>query len=225
MPSKPPSSKPFTSLVDGPTLTMPTLNPLTLNHDVAVDRQAAEELGQLLSEREARGVSRATPTEFRNEERREIRRQIADLLNLDARDVPAQRPAAQINYAGDAIWISLDSFGGEIWSGSPGLYVHRALRSAASFVLLRSGGSSVGFACEGGPGTYLFAARVETRQRTIRAYAIENTDPRGAQDLQVAGDKALMLVDFPRGGRVGVLYSCGGQHPVKIFGVEVYRVR
>ena len=86
-------------------------------------------------------------------------------------------------------------------------------------------GSSVGFACEGGPGTYLFAARVETRQRTIRTYAIENTDHRGAQDLQVAGDKVLMLVDFPKGGRVGVLFSCGGQHPVKVFGVEVYRVR
>lgn len=225
MPSKPPRPKSFTSIVDGPTLTMPTLNPLTLNHDVDIDRQAAGEIGQILSELEARGVSRATPTEFRDEERREIRRQLADLLNLDVKQIPAQRPTARINYPGDAIWISLDSFGGEVWSGSEGLYVHRALRSAASFTLLRRAGSSVGFACEGGPGTYLFAARVETRQRTIRTYAIENTDHRGAQDLQVAGDKVLMLVDFPKGGRVGVLFSCGGQHPVKVFGVEVYRVR
>ncbi len=225
MPSKPPSHKPFTSMIDGPTLTMPTLNPINLNRDVEVSAVAEAALGKRLAEFEARSVSRATKTEFREEERREFRRHVAEALNLDASKIPLPRPTAKINYPGDSIWISLDSFGGEVWSGSEGCFVHRASRSGASFIQLQRVGASAGFGCEGAKGTYLFVARVDTRQRTLRASLLENADLRVTQDLQIIGDKALLLAELGVGGRLTVSYACDGSHPVRIFGVEAYRVQ
>lgn len=225
MPSKPPSQPSFAGMIDGPTLTMPTLNPLSLNRDVEVSAVAEAALARRLAEFEARSVSRATKTEFREEERREFRRHVADILNLEESTIPLPRPTAKINYPGDSIWISLDSFGGEVWTGSEGTHVHRAPRSGASFILLQRVGASAGFGCEGASGTYLFVARVETRQRTLRASVLENADLRMTQDLQIIGDKVLLLAELGVGGRLTVSYSCEGSHPVRIFGVEAYRVR
>jgi len=231
MSSKPPihthklPHKPFASMIDGPTLTVPTLNPLRLNREVELRAEEIEKLSSQLAAAEARSVPRATPTEFREEERREFRRHVAEILDLRENTIPMPRPTARINFPGDSIWISLDSFGGEVWSGSDGLHVHRAAQSSASFILLQRPGATVAFSCNGGPGTYLFVARVETRQRTLRATVLENSDCLATHELQLTGDKALVLVEFGKGGWLTASYVCGGHHAVKIFGVEAYRVQ
>ncbi|MCA9637506.1 MAG: hypothetical protein KC420_15875 [Myxococcales bacterium] len=226
MPRKPNEPNPFASLIDGPTLTMPTLNPLNLNKGLSVEAGIRTELDRLISEREALSAARATPTALREIEYTELRQHISEHLKVPLAEIPPPRPSRRLNNPGDTLWMSLDSPHGEIWSGTHGLYFHRAPRNGSpSFIRLRGTDACVGFACEGAPGTYLLTARIESRCRNVDVFLYENADFLTGQQLQVAGDKVMVAAEFPRGGHLCLFLRGDGRHPIKIFGVEAYRIR